>query len=76
MLPMVTLSTSLIVMFAPLAVTVPKLLVAFEKVTFPRAVKLPVVSARFEPACCEIVPLVTLTVRLLAASWPISSDWP
>ena len=75
-MPILTLSASLIVIFAPLAVTVPKLLVAFERVTFPRAVKLPVVSARFDPACCEIVPLVTLTVRLLAASWPIASDWP
>ena len=75
-MPILTLSASLIVIFAPLAVTVPKLLVAFERLTFPIAVKLPVVSARFDPACCEIVPLVTLTVRLLAASWPIASDWP
>ena len=50
-MPMLTLSASLIVIFAPLAVTVPKLLVAFERVTFPMEVKLPLVTARFEPAC-------------------------
>ena len=76
MLPMLTLSASLIVIFAPLAVAVAKLLVAFERVTFPMAVKLPLFRFRFDPACCEMVPLVTFTVRLLAVSWPIVSDCP
>ena len=39
-MPMLRLSASLIMIFAPLAVTVPKLLVAFERVTFPEVVKL------------------------------------
>ena len=75
-MPMLTLSASLIVIFAPLAVISPKLLVAFDRVTFPMAVKLPLVRFRFEPACCEMAPLVTFTVRLLAVNWPIVSDCP
>ena len=58
----------MIVIFAPLAVIVPKLLVAFERVTFPMAVKLPLVRFKFDPACCKMVPLVTFTVRLLAVN--------